>query len=786
MVKRVGKYAVLFLVLSLLYSAVASAQENPAGRLTGTVTDQQGRIIPRATVSVKNNQTGFESRTVANEVGVWETSSIPAGSYILSIAAPPSFSPYIDEVKVETGVAKTVDVTLHIGLENEVTVTASKYEEEVINAPATVSVVPEQAIQATASYNIAELLRAVPGVNVIQTSAITFNVSSRSAASAATNHQLALVDGRTIYWDFLGYSDWNMVTEDLDEVKQMEVVRGPASAIWGAYAMNGVVNIVTKPPREMLGTTFTVGIGTFDRSGGAAESGTGSLYYAKVAHARALNDRWAYKITGGGYTQDAFARPEGTIPNAFHTPYPLYPNRDMTQIKVDGRVDYDLSAGKQHFTFAGGFGPIKGIYNTSIGPGDCWSCNFGYGKVDYVRGALRISSFVNFVVYDMPILLFRDPTGRHLPWGGDAQAYDIGFSNFHAIAGKHLISYGGNMRYNEFHHCAIPGATNRTDGGVYFEDKFFLSKHFSWVFGVRIDKFENLKGAVFSPRTTFIVKPAAGQTFRISYNRAYVAPAPIENFMKFTFMSLLDLGLLDPQLAGNYFSFPVRVEGNKNLEEKSLNAYEVGYAARVAKGRANFGVAFYINDSRGQFHNLVTRTYTSQNPPSGWPLPPIVLDLMNDAGMGLPELISNENLGKVRNKGLELSLDVQISRFIKGYVNYSWQARPVSKEYDVSLYNLPPTHRFNAGTNFDYKRYFGNVNVGYVGSAFWNDVMNDAYSGTTEAYTTVNLGAGVRWGKNRKYTAMLKVSNLANTPIQNHIFGDILRRQITGEFKMRF
>jgi outer membrane receptor for ferrienterochelin and colicins len=225
MVKRVGRYAVLFLVLSLLSTAVASAQANPTGRLTGTVTDQQGRIIPRATVSVKNNQTGFESRTVANEVGVWETSSIPAGSYILSIAAPPSFSPYIDEVKVETGVTKTVDVTLHIGLENEVTVTASKYEEEVINAPATVSVVPEQAIQATASYNIAELLRAVPGVNVIQTSAITFNVSSRSAASAATNHQLALVDGRTIYWDFLGYSDWNMVTEDLDEVKQMEVVR---------------------------------------------------------------------------------------------------------------------------------------------------------------------------------------------------------------------------------------------------------------------------------------------------------------------------------------------------------------------------------------------------------------------------------------------------------------------------------------------------------------------------------------------------------------------------------
>ena len=183
--------------------------------------------------------------------------------------------------------------------------------------------------------------------------------------------QLALIDGRTIYLDYLGYVDWDVVPTSLDEVKQVEVIRGPASAVWGAYAMNGVVNIVTKPPREMLGTTFTLGIGTFDRSGGAAESNRGSLYYMSATHAQALNDRWAFKITGGAYTQDAFARPQGTIPNPYHTPYPPFTNEGTTQPKVDARADYDLPDGKQHFTFAGGYASSSGIIHSGLGPFKC-------------------------------------------------------------------------------------------------------------------------------------------------------------------------------------------------------------------------------------------------------------------------------------------------------------------------------------------------------------------------------------------------------------------------------
>ena len=86
--------------------------------------------------------------------------------------------------------------------------------------------------------------------------------------------------------------------------------------------------------------------------------------------------------------------------------------------------------------------------------------------------------------------------------------------------------------------------------------------------------------------------------------------------------------------------------------------------------------------------------------------------------------------------------------------------------------------------NFDYKRYLGSVSDGYVGRAYWQDVI--FYGGWTDAYPAVNLTAGARLDRFGKYVVMLKVSNLANSLIQNHIYGDILKRQTTGELRMRF
>jgi hypothetical protein len=126
-----------------------------------------------------------------------------------------------------------------------------------------------------------------------------------------------------------------------------------------------------------------------------------------------------------------------------------------------------------------------------------------------------------------------------------------------------------------------------------------------------------------------------------------------------------------------------------------------------------------------------------------------------------------------------------VHEFVNAFANYSWQGEPDPEGFDISELNLPPTHRFNAGISFNYRRALGNLSIAYSDRAFWQDVLDARFHGTTDAYTLVNAGVGVRWAGDR-VTTTLKVVNLGNTRVQQHVFGDILKRQFVGEVRLRF
>ena len=126
------------------------------------------------------------------------------------------------------------------------------------------SLVTAQTIQNSPATNVGDLLRTVPGVNVMQTSARDINITTRGATSTLATSQLALVDGRSVYLDFFGMVMWDLVPTNAQDIRQIEVIRGPASAVWGANAMTGVINVITKTPRELAAERrhdLTVGLG---------------------------------------------------------------------------------------------------------------------------------------------------------------------------------------------------------------------------------------------------------------------------------------------------------------------------------------------------------------------------------------------------------------------------------------------------------------------------------------------------------------------------------------------
>ena len=542
--------------------------------------------------------------------------------------------------------------------------------------------------------------------------------------------------------------------------------------------------------------------GTFDGNTSRGQQlGNGSIFGINGTHARAVNDRWAYKISAGGFTQDALPRPTGAIPNGTGTQYPNFTNQGTTQPKFDTRVDYDAPEGKYKLVFAGGYGGTDGIIHTGIGPFDMTGVGVSYGTMRYSRKALKVNVFTNILNGDALGLLAVGVDGQPIPFNFNTKTFDTEFGNVNTFGTRNVLSYGGNVRFNKFDLSIAPLGDSRTELGGYVQDEIFLNNHLRFNVGARVDKFDNIADAVISPRLAAIIKPTAEQAIRVSYNKAFRSPSLINNYLDTTIINQLNLGLINPAFAGKTYNFPVDAIGNQALTEESIQSYEIAYTGVIAK-RATVSAAMYWTTNTDEIFFTQTGRYRALNPPPGWinalaPLPPTtalgVLEVLPPAcaGLtspctkgGLPSEFSYRNLGTNKNKGIELGVDGAVNEALNVFANYSYQAKP-DPDFDISEVNLPPQNRFNVGFNFSQGRYLGNLSVSYVDKAFWQDVLDARYAGPTDAYAQVNGAFGVKFAKD-KVTASIKAVNLFNQEIQSHVFGDILRRQVLGELRFNF
>jgi iron complex outermembrane receptor protein len=741
--------------------------------------------------------------------------------------------------------------------EETVVVSASRVETELINAQATMSVMTSEEIINSPTQSFPDLLRSVPGVNVIQMSARDFNLTSRQSTGTLATSQLVLLDGRSVYLDFFGLVLWDMVPSNPSDIKQIEVVRGPASAVWGANALTGVVNIITKTPREAVGTNVTLTGGLFNRDEGSrADDGGGSAYGASVSLARAPSDKISFRLSGGYYNADPYSRPVGQIPvrpdprvpnadcrittaangtqvgtgrncigGAFYpvdgpgAPGQSFENTGTSQPKIEGRLDQEFGNGGR-MTYQAGFAGTEGIVHTGIGPFDLQSgSRMMYGRLAYNQGALRVATFGNFLDAEAPNLLLTDPATRQpVQLNFKTETYDLEIGHSKVFAGHHIVTYGGNARRNQFEISLTPNAEDRTELGAYLQDEIFYDK-FRLTLGGRVDKFGNIEDPVFSPRVTFMFKPHPSHAVRASYNKAFRSPSAVNNFLDQKIFApgvpLIDLRplrpLLPPPLGALVPSqpFPLVVNniGNPNLKEESLTAYELSYTGTFAS-RTTFGLAVYQNDSDDNinFTSILPGPDFPQGGPgfdvytpansieTGIPGPLYgVLLQLRIPGFPLPRTVSTYlNLGPTRQRGLEASIDHRFTNDLSASVNYSYQdepeildADPDQIRYPIGELALPPKHRFNAGVNWHTKRFVGSASVNFVDEALWTDVLTAPFHGFTDSFAMVNAAFGVRWADG-KVTTTLKGTNLLDETIQQHIFGDIIKRSVFAEVRFHF
>ena len=716
---------------------------------------------------------------------------------------------------------------------DQVVVSASRVEQEIVNAPAAIAVIPTEVIETQAASNFGDLLRQAPGVNVTQLSSTHYSVTSRGSSSALATSQLVLVDGRSVYQDFFGFTSWDFLSVGLDDLQRIEVVNGPASAVWGANAMSGVVNLITKAPREALGTTLNLRFGSFDRNVTGNPMDAGNQLMGSLTHAQALNDRFAYRATVSFTHLDPLPRPFGEIPNGTGTLYPPLEGVTSRMPKLDFRADWDSPDGQSGFRFSGGYGASQGILHSGIGPFTVQpGANMSYGRVQYMRGSMEIGAFFNRTSADFNSLLSRVPTGELLDGTINTHTYDISLKDTRFLGERHLFSYGASARFVTLDFTLAPLGDGRSEQGFYVNDEIFLSDRWRWIVGTRADRISIFDKIVLSPRSTLIFKPTPTQSFRVSYNRAFRAPSLSNTFLDTTIAepAVFDLrpvfrgffgalSIPDSALpAPVHYAIPIGVVGNPDLVQETLTAYEVGWSGAL-NDWMGASAAVYLNDMRDSIDFTDTAFWSGDNPPPGWneafaevgdfigrlgavlppgTLPPEIgaiavnpgylIDALGGlAGVQFPAAFSYVNRVSVRNTGFELGLTGRRGDF-GGFLNYSWQAEPVVEgfgEEDADEISIPAAHRVNAGLDAGFGAVDLGLSLNYTDRAYWTDVLTAEYYGWTEAFTMVNATLAVNL-MDGQIQPSVRVINHLNQEIQNHVFGDVLRRQIIGGLRYRF
>jgi iron complex outermembrane receptor protein len=720
----------------------------PAGEVRGLVKDQDGLVVPGAIVSIVHRDTGHSRSTTTDGTGAFSFAGLPQGPYRIRVELG-GFVPGQHDLDAPPGAGALVLMELKVLPYGEtVVVTGSRKEEMVRYLPAAVSVLGAADIQSKPVATYADVLRSVPGVNVIQFSARDVQFVARGAASQASNKTLALVDGRPAYQPYYGMIIWDLLGVDFDDIKQVEVMRGPGSALWGTNALTGVVNIITRDPADDLGTHVRMG-------GGSLDTADVALRHSGV------RGRAGYKVSASYFTQKPWER-SSSLPDG--TPLPSYQNQGTNRFSGAGRLDLRQSD-QTTWRFDAGYATTGGGIVTPVGPQDARPMRQGFGRVQFEHGRTRLGASFD-AHYARSASLLSDDVVTFEYQSGQVEL------EHRVVRPRYVVTLAGVGRFSHFDINVTPNQHSREELGAVADTEVFVTDAVRLRAGARADWFSSF-GSTVSPRVGLVIEPVKGHTFRAAWNRAYVAPSFLENFLYFPTATIVSLPT-------GPFALPFVAAGNPDLDPLKDEAFEVGYTGVIDR-RATVSVSLYRNKTRGEVTLVPTSFYSPASPPPGWPLPPELLELLPP----LPSVLTQSNLGEVVDAGIETSIDVQWSAGFSTFVNHSFQRKPGLDDHVPIQVNQPPRHRLNAGVTVSRGRFFGGASLSYASRAFWADVQ--PFAGYTDSYSLVNGTAGARFTMKRGDGSLaLKVVNIGDASIRQHIFGDVLRRRATLELRVNF
>jgi iron complex outermembrane receptor protein len=465
---------------------------------------------------------------------------------------------------------------------DEVVVSASRQATSPLDAPVSTHIITAEDIRLSGATNIPDLLRQVPGMEVMQMGAGHTNVGVRGFNARLNNKVLVLVDGRAVWMDFLGTTFFRLLDVNLADIERIEVIRGPGSTMYGANAFSGVVNIITRPKGERSAE--------FGVIGGMGPTVQGNVRYSD----RIKTVGYALSV---GYEQTNRFELEYDPGRLDLVPNVTDPELAVRALRLNGGLTW-LPRKDTQFGLSGGVASAyDDFYAIGLLRNMYMSGTFPWARADIRHKGLNARAFWNHSNAHAGPTWFAEGTLDSLETDVKANVLDV------------EASYGGDVQLGIPHHITVGAgfrvktiewgylAEDHTERHLngFIEDRITFAKWMSAVLGFRFDQ-HPLVGFTPSPRVAVIVKPTERMAFRASAGTAFRIPTFMESYLAL-------------RVPGPVTGTELITHGNTELEPELIRSVELGYRFE-GSDYFMFDVAGYYQRVSNLIHlSGVTSTY---------------------------------------------------------------------------------------------------------------------------------------------------------------------------------
>lgn len=765
------KEAVLAAVEDLKQRLAPPPAPPPAPPRKGTAEDIQTIQRSRELMQALAKTTGSDRlRSAAKDLRSLEERLLDYGTF--QEPPPPAAPPPATEVSTATSTAKILSSSPRDQPIYDATiVSASRYIQSPLDAPSTTSIITRDEIRASGLTNIGELLRRIPGADVMTNSPSDVNVSFRGFNQRLSNRLLVLVDGRSVYLDAFGNVFWHLLTINVEDVERIEVIRGPASALYGADAFAGVVNIITRLPGQ--------GGGEIVAGGGTHE------WLHEHASATGRIGAFGYRLSAGFDNALRFSQ-ELADDRVDHERNISDQELSWRIVRANGALSYAITPDVGLIVRGGvshgvsGFQSVSGLRHFGM---NTEANAFASAQLDTRYGLVRV--FYNRIE--------ANGGPQYVRLGADPYQFDLSsatldvealFSREFDLLVPQNLQLGGSFRLKQVDWNYLDREREERHFALFVQDTLQFTDWLRFQGSVRVDFHPLLDTPPVSPRGALIFRPTKDSAIRAAAGTAFRTPSFLESYVN------VGVNFDVPAVTGTTRGSQVF---GRDLKPESILSAELSYM----NSESNF-FDFEVVGYYSQISNLApvpipdpqdrTRLRDINDDPSVEFDPFLGVFAVGDA------LYRNEDTTYGAFGG-EISIRAYPVDGLDAYVNYAYE-NIVVLDGEASAYRFEDRtsqHKINAG--FRYRTPINldlQADVHFASDQIWSELsvqgsqFDDirAVSFDLPAYYLINARIAYRLFDDRLELAATGY-NVTNNRHRQHPFGQLLGARVLGTVRVK-